>query len=135
MGLVPPTEKRILMDLREKIFAADDIASELVEVLEWDVTLEVRGMNGADRSRILELAASATDGRIGIGSMYVETVVASTYDPETGERVFTDADKEMLMTKSASAIDRLAQVGMRLSAMTPEAQDNSKKQFPEEPAS
>jgi hypothetical protein len=123
------------MSLREKIFAADDIATETVEVPEWGVTVEVRGMNGSDRSRILELAAGADDGRMSIGSMYVETVIASTYDPETGERVFSDSDRDMLMTKSATAIDRLAQVGMRLSAMTGEAQDNAKKQFPEEPAS
>jgi hypothetical protein len=123
------------MSLREKIFAADDIQTETVEVPEWGVTVEVRGMNGSDRSRILELAAAADDGKIGIGSMYVETVITSTYDPKTGERVFTDADREMLMTKSASAIDRLAQVGMRLSALSGDAQDEAKKQFPEESAS
>lgn len=123
------------MSLRDKILAADDIQSEMVEVPEWDCTLEVRGMNGADRSRILELAAGADDGKISVGSMYVETVIAATYDPETGERVFTDADRDVLMSKSAAAIDRIAQVGMRLSAMSSEAQDEAKKRFPEESAS
>lgn len=123
------------MSLRDKILAADDIQSEMVEVSEWDCTVEVRGMNGADRSRILELAAASDDGRIAIGSMYVETVINSCYDPESGERIFTDSDRDLLMTKSASAIDRLAQVGMRLSAMSSEAQDDAKKRFPEESAS
>lgn len=128
-------EKRNKVSLREKILAADDIASETVEVPEWGVTVEVRGMNGADRSRILETAASSEDGKIGIGAMYVETVIASTYDPETGLRIFTDADRDDLMSKSASAIDRLATVGMRLSAMDGKAADQAKVTFPEEPTS
>lgn len=120
------------MSLRDKILAAEDIQSEIVDVPEWGVTVEVRGMNGADRSRILEMASASDDGRIGIGTMYVETVIASTYDPDTGERVFSAADRDMLMGKSAAAIDRLASVGMRLSAMDAEAQDNAKRRFPEE---
>lgn len=123
------------MSLRDKILAADDIASEIVEVPEWDCLIEVRGMNGADRSRILETAASSEDGKIGIGSMYVETVIASAYDPDSGTRIFTEADRDVLMSKSASAIDRIATVGMRLSAMDAKATDNAKVTFPEESAS
>lgn len=121
------------MSLRETILAADDIASEIVEVPEWGVKIEVRGMNGADRSRILSRAAEGSG--ISVGDMYVDTVIASCYDPESGERVFTAADKDALLGKSASAIDRLATVGMRLSGMNQEAQDDAKKQFPEESAS
>jgi hypothetical protein len=120
------------VSLRDKILAADDIQSELVDVPEWGVTVEVRGMNGADRSRILEMASSSDDGKIGVGTMYVETVIAATYDPETGERVFSAADRDGLMGKSAAAIDRIATVGMRLSAMDKEAQDDAKRRFPEE---
>lgn len=123
------------MSLRDKILAADDIQSEAVEVPEWGVTLEVRGMNGADRSRILEAASASDDGKISIGNMYVETVIASTYDPETGLRVFSENDRDALMGKSASAIDRLATVGMRLSAMDGKATDTAKVTFPEESAS
>lgn len=123
------------MSLREKILAAEDIQSEMVEVPEWECTVEVRGMNGADRSRILEAAASSEDGKIGIGSMYVETVIASAYDPDTGERIFSQADRDVLMSKSASAIDRIATVGMRLSAMDAKAADDAKVTFPEESAS
>jgi hypothetical protein len=123
------------VSLRDKILAADDIQSEAVEVPEWGVTLEVRGMNGADRSRILEAASASDDGKISIGNMYVETVIASTYDPETGLRVFSENDRDALMGKSASAIDRLATVGMRLSAMDGKATDTAKVTFPEESAS
>lgn len=123
------------MSLRDKILAAEDIASEMVDVPEWGVKVEVRGMNGSDRSRILDAAAAAGTNGLSVGAMYVDTVIATAYDPETGLRVFSDADRDSLLGKSASAIDRLAEVGMRLSGMSVEAQDNAKKRFPEEPAS
>ncbi len=123
------------MSLRDKILAAEDIASEMVDVPEWGVKVEVRGMNGSDRSRILDAAAAAGTNGLSVGAMYVDTVIATAYDPETGLRVFSDSDRDSLLGKSASAIDRLAEVGMRLSGMSVEAQDNAKKRFPEEPAS
>ena len=123
------------MSLRDKILAAEDIASEMVDVPEWGVKVEVRGMNGSDRSRILDAAAAAGTNGLSVGAMYVDTVIATAYDPETGLRVFSDSDRDSLLGKSASAIDRLAEVGMRLSGMSVEAQDNAKKRFPDEPAS
>lgn len=119
-----------MSDLRSKILAANDIRSEVVEIPEWDVSVEVRSMTAADRARIIELAA-AEDGRVGVGAMYLETVLVSVYDPETGERLFGDADRDAVMGKSAAAIDRLATIGMRLSGIDTEAQENAKRQFPE----
>jgi hypothetical protein len=126
-------ERVTIVSLRDQILASDDIPTELVEVPEWGVIIEVRGMNGADRARIIE-AASLADGRMGVGSMYAETVITACYDPETGEKVFAPEDLGPLMAKSASAIDRLASVGMRLSGMSPEAQDDAGRRFPEEPS-
>ena len=122
------------MSLRDKIISTDDIQKELVEIPEWGVILEVRGMNGADRSRIIEMVSNE-DGGVSVGSMYIETVIASTYDPDSGERVFSESDRDVLTTKAASAIDRIAKVGMRLSRMDGGASEEAKKQFPEAPVS
>lgn len=131
---MPPKGKsRILSDLRSKILAVSDIRTELVDVPEWGVSVEVRSMTARDRTRIMS-EATKNDGVIDIGFMYVETVLVSSYDPETGMRIFNDDDRDAIMGKAASAIDRLASVGMRLSGIDQEAQDNTKRGFPEESA-
>lgn len=118
------------MSLRDKILQANDIQKELVEVPEWGVTVEVRGMSGADRARIFDSVSK--DGEVKAGDLYVETVLATTFDPETGGRLFDESDRAALMEKSAQAIDRLSEVGLRLSGMTKDAQDVAGKRFPEE---
>lgn len=120
------------MSLRDSIFAINDIPSEQVEVPEWDLTLEVRGMSGEDRIRIISRATDVDTGLANLQQVYPEIVIACTYDPATGERVFDDGDRDALMSKSAQAIDRLATPGMALSGLTKEASDAQAAEFPEE---
>lgn len=119
------------MSLRDKILQATDIATEMVEIPEWNVVVEVRGMSGADRARIFEVVTE--NGEIKAGSLYAETVIATSYDPETGAHIFNPDDVTALMQKSAQAIDRLAKVGLRLSGMEGEgSQDAAGKSVSEE---
>ena len=122
------------MSMRETIFATNDIVSESVDVPEWGIKIEVRGMTGADRTRLLD-AAVDSGGKVNLQVIYPEIVINSCFDPETGEKVFEPGDRDALLTKSAQAIDRLAQVGMRLSGFTEEAADQAGKRFPEATAS
>jgi hypothetical protein len=121
------------MSLRDKIFSAQDIPSELVEVPEWGLTVEVRGMSGADRTRIIEIA-NIQNGNVDLQALYPEIVIATAHDPETGMRVFEADDRTALMSKSAIAVDRLALAGMALSGFTEQAQAAAGKQFPDESA-
>lgn len=105
------------MDLRNRILAAADLTTEAVEIPEWGVTVEVKTMTGGERARIMQMAAEA-GGKIDFEKVYPDIVIGCTYDPETGERVFDWNDREALMLKSGAAIDRIAQVGMRLSGFT-----------------
>ena len=114
------------MSLRDQIFATQDIPSESVDVPEWGVKLEVRGMTGAERTRIMDLAVD-TKGGINLQFVYPEIVIATTFDPNTGLQVFTPNDQGTLLSKSANALDRLAGVGMRLSGFTQEASDEKGK--------
>lgn len=120
------------MSIRDKIFAAQDIPSELVEVPLWGVTVEVRGLSGSERTRLLDAAVNAETGEIDLRSIYPQIVIGSCFDPETGERVFQDDDQEALLSKSAQALDVVAAVGLRLGGFTKEESDAAAKRFPDE---
>jgi hypothetical protein len=112
--------------LRESILGSDDIVREPVDVPEWGVTLEVRSMTGAERTRIMDLAANER-GQVNLTMVYPEVVIATTFDPESGEQVFEPSDRDALLAKAAVPLERLATVGMRLSGFTQDAQDAAGK--------
>jgi hypothetical protein len=114
------------VSLRDQILAAVDIPSEKVKIPEWGVTIEVRGMTGAERTRIMDKAVDQQGG-VNLQFVYPEIVIATSFDDVTGEQIFKPADRDTLLTKSAVALDRLAQVGMRLSGFTQESADEAGK--------
>ena len=114
------------MSLRDQILASDDIPSEKVPVPEWGVTVEVRGMTGAERTRIMDKAVDQQGG-VNLQFVYPEIVIATSFDDVTGEQIFKPSDRDTLLTKSAVALDRLAQVGMKLSGFTQESSDEAGK--------
>lgn len=115
-----------MSSLRDKILQASDIVTERVHVPEWGIDVEVKTMTGAERAVIMQTVAEA-GGQMDFRNIYPEVVIACTYDPETGERVFSYDDKPHLMAKSGLAIDRIAAVGLRLSGFTKESGDEMGK--------
>ena len=93
-----------------------------MDVPEWGVKVEVRGMTGAERTRIMDKAVGQT-GDVNLQFVYPEIVIATSFDPESGEQIFSPNDRDALLAKSANALDRLASVGMRLSGFTQESAD------------
>lgn len=118
------------MSIRDQILAVQDIPTQVVEVPEWGVKIEVRGMTGAERTRIMD-KATANQGDMNLQMIYPEIVIATSFDPLTGEQVFTPEDRDILLSKSATALDRVASVGMRLSGFTKESADELGKDFSE----
>jgi len=110
------------VSIRDQILTAQDIPSEIVDVPEWGVKVEVRGMTGAERTRIMDKAVGQT-GDVNLQFVYPEIVIATSFDPESGEQIFSPSDRDALLAKSANALDRLASVGMRLSGFTQESAD------------
>jgi hypothetical protein len=110
------------VSIRDQILAVQDIPTQLVEVPEWGVKIEVRGMTGAERTRIMD-KATADAGEMNLQMIYPEIVIATSFDPLTGEQVFVPEDRDILLSKSATALDRVAMVGMRLSGFTKESAD------------
>lgn len=115
------------MNLKDKIFAANDIPDETLHVPEWNVDLLMKGMTAGERVKLMQSAYDVKTEQVNMSRVYPDVVVACSFDPETNEPVFTDADKEALMSKSSAAIEKIADVGLRLSGIGKEQQDAAGK--------
>ncbi len=113
--------------LRAKALAAKDIKSERVTVEAWGCEFEVRGLTGTQRTHIMERsqvpakdangeATTKTDNNL----LCQALIIASTFDPSSGDRVFEDADADALYEKSAVSLDAIAKVALRLNGLATE---------------
>lgn len=114
---------------KEQIFAANDLATEPVDVKEWGGSVIVRSMTGADRDAFeSSLVTFGEDGkRIADLSNMRAKLVAMTVVDENGDRLFTAEDIGAIAHKSASAIERVYQVAQRLNGMGTGAVDAAVK--------
>lgn len=115
------------MNLRDKILAANDIPSQLVRIDEWDVDLMVKGMSAGDRISLMQGAFDQATGQVNMAAVYPDVVVACVFDPETNDPIFTNADKTAILAKSSAAVEKIADVGLRLSGIGKEESDAAGK--------
>lgn len=113
-----------MSELRERILAARDLASERVTIEEWGVEVEVRGMSARARAALLQQAMAGD--RVDLARAYPLLVVECVFDPATGERAFTSEDMEALGGKSGSVLERIAAIAARLSGIDGDAGSRSK---------
>jgi hypothetical protein len=101
--------------LREKIFGTVDIEREIVIV--WGEDVEVRTMNGADRS---DYVGSLTlDGdTINRKHMYANVIIWTCYVPGTDDKVFAPEDRDAILAKSAKETGKLFEAALRLAGLT-----------------
>lgn len=111
--------------LRERILEAKDIKEELLYIPEWDASVLVKGLSGKQRARLL--ATTTAGGKPDIEKIYPEIVVMCVCDPETGQNVFTVADKDVINNKSGAALELIATKAMSLSGLTPESMEDLRK--------
>lgn len=110
------------MSVRDKILAIqDDTPSELVEIPEWGVTVLVRGFSLGAKDDFLASILDAETKKTNLKAFNVGVLIGTAYDPETGAKLFSEADIPLLKEKSAAAVQRLVDVGTRLSGLTDEA--------------
>ena len=109
------------MSIRDQIMKAKDISGELMEIKEWGVKVEIRTMTARQRARVMENAIDPVTGKSSISVIYPEIAVACVFDPESGEPVFTNDDKDALLEKSGAVLEKIASKAMALSGLTEEA--------------
>jgi hypothetical protein len=104
------------MGLRDKILNASDIKAEEKYIEEWDATIEVRSMNGAQRARLMREGFDRETQQINWD--YASVFIAGAYDPGTGELIFTEADRDALNEKHGGILEDVAMEILRLSGLS-----------------
>ena len=117
----PKQNRRNIVSIRDQIMKAKDISGELMEIKEWGVKVEIRTMTARQRARVMENAIDPITGKSSISIIYPEIAIACVFDPESGEPVFTNDDKDALLEKSGAVLEKIASKAMTLSGLTEEA--------------
>lgn len=115
-----------IINLREKILNSNDIKSEIVYVDVWDTKVKVMSLTSKKRSQIIS-DAMTDKGKMDFEKIYPDLVIASTYDPETGALIFEASDRDLLNQKNGGALEKIAQVAMRLSGLSASEEEKAKK--------
>jgi hypothetical protein len=122
----PDKNAKTVVGIRELIFGADDIESELLDVPQWGVKIDVRSMDGKTRARLLRECMDE-NGDLDYESLYPQVIIATAFDPTTGEKIFGPEDQEAINSKSGAALELVASCGMRVSGMDKDAAETAGK--------
>lgn len=101
----------------------DDLTIEQVEVLEWGGSVHVRAFTGKQRD---DLERQYSEDKKQPANLRAQVAARSVCD-EKGKLLFSDKDIKSLGEKNAQALERIFDVAMRLSGMTPEDVEAAKK--------
>jgi hypothetical protein len=115
------------VSLRDQIKQVQDIPSEIMDVPEWKVKVEIRGMDGDETLSFMEQASGDGKEAASFAALYPQMITRSVFDPATGERLFTEEDWDWLRGKSGAALNRLATKAMALSGLTEAAAEEAGK--------
>ncbi len=105
------------MSLREDILSMDDLESRELTVKQWKKTVVVKSLTASQRYEMIEQCMNACSNKIDGNRLYIYTLIACTYDPESGAPLFTSADYDRLASKNSGAIEAIVQVANELNGI------------------
>ncbi|MFI6105846.1 hypothetical protein [Streptomyces sp. NPDC051310] len=109
----------------QQILDAEDLSTEDVDVPEWGGTVRVRALSGTERDKIEASMVSASGTSLNTEKLagFRARLAAAAIVDENGKRMFrSEAETRRLGEKSATALQRVCDVAMRLSGLTEEDQ-------------
>ena len=116
---------------RDAILAVVDLPREEVAVPEWGGSVIVQGLSAQQRDKVETTLRDFRDGEVKMREKgltdFRARIVALCVINEDGSRMFSDDDISALGKKSAIAVERVADVALRLSGMTNEAVESAEK--------
>ena len=101
------------------ILTANDLQTEDIEVPEWGGAVRVRSFTGRERDAF-ESSMVRGDGRdrkVDLTNMRAR-LVGLTVINETGQRLFTDDEVDLLGAKSGAALDRVFTIAQKLNGLS-----------------
>ena len=101
------------------ILTANDLKSEDVEVPEWGGAVRVRSFTGRERDAFEAsmVRGEGRDRKVDLTNMRARLVGLTVID-ETGQRLFTDEEVDLLGAKSGAALDRVFAVAQKLNGLS-----------------
>ena len=101
------------------ILAAQDLQTEDVEVPEWGGTVRVRSFTGRERDAFEAsmVRGEGRDRKVDLTNMRARLVGLTVID-ETGQRLFTDEEVDLLGAKSGAALDRVFAIAQKLNGLS-----------------
>lgn len=109
--------------MRDRIIALRPYTSELVEVPAWGETVEVRSLPLGERNDMMMSVMDPVTNKPDLKAMYPALLIATAYNPETGEKVFAPDDAATIQGLDANAVDRVAKAALNLSGMGKDDKD------------
>ena len=101
------------------ILAANDLKSEDIEVPEWGGAVRVRSFTGRERDAFEAsmVRGEGRDRKVDLTNMRARLVGLTVID-ETGQRLFTDDEVDLLGAKSGAALDRIFAIAQKLNGLS-----------------
>lgn len=110
------------MSQKALLLGAVTLPRQVVSVPELDTSFTVQGMTGTDRdsyeSSLFVQSANGKKRVFSSANIRAKLLVRSIIDPDTGERLFTDAEADELGKVRADVLDRLFSVAQQLSGVS-----------------
>ena len=101
------------------ILTANDLQTEDVEVPEWGGAVRVRSFTGRERDAFESsmVRGEGRDRKVDLTNMRARLVGLTVID-ETGQRLFTDDEVDLLGAKSGAALDRVFAIAQKLNGLS-----------------
>ena len=113
---------------RDAILAAVDMATEEVYVPEWDASVRIKTLTGAERD-YFESSIIRRDGKVvsqNLQNVRARLCALCIVD-EAGQRVFGEEDEYALGRKSGAALERIFAAAQRLNGLRDEDVEETAK--------
>lgn len=116
-------------NLAEEILNINDERTELVTVPEWNnIKILCKNLSGADRAVLSGmLEVDGKTNKVKTKSTTADIVILGAYNPDTGDRVFSQSQKAGLLMKNSKPLERLATVIQKLSGLDQDGVDDAEK--------